>query len=206
MRRTALKTGFRVAASCAALTVAACNTSGSGSEEGSTLGNLLKYGGTTAPPIAPTPVIDVGDCPAVDIGEGGAALRTVAGRSADAEAVRSQISMANVARECAGRPDGSVVVKVGVEGRALAGPGGTVSRADVPVYFVLKRGDRILASQARRAAITVEPGGARGSFMLVEDNLVVPPGIGSEFEIEVGFGSGPGRSASPTPRRRRARG
>lgn len=203
MRRIAL-TAFRVAASCAALSVAACNTPSSG--EGSTLTNLFKYGGTTAPPIAATPVIDVADCPPVDIGEGGAALRTIAGRSADAEAVRSQISIANVARECAGRPDGAVVVKVGVEGRALAGPGGSVGRADVPVYFVLKRGERILASQTRRASLTLEPGGMRGSFVLVEDNLVVPPGIGGEFEIEVGFGTAPGRAQTDAPRRRRVRG
>ena len=205
MRRTALRTGFRVAASCAALSVAACNTSGSGGE-GNTLSNLLYYGGTTAPPIAATSVIDVADCPVVDIGEGGAALRTVAGRSAEAEAVRSQISIVNVARECAGRPDGAVIVKVGIEGRALAGPGGAVSRSDVPVYVVLKRGDRILASQSRRASVNLEPGGLRGSFVVVEDNLIVPPGIGGEFEIEVGFGSAPGRSNAAAPRRRSTRG
>jgi hypothetical protein len=204
MRPTALKTGFRIAASCAALTVAACNTSSSG--EGNTLTNLLQYGGTTAPPIAAVPVIDVADCPAVDIGEGGAAMRTIAGRSAEAEAVRSQISIANVARECAGRADGAVIVKVGIEGRALAGPGGSVSRADVPVYVVLKRGDRILDSQSRRGTVTVEPGGMRGGFVVVADNLVVPPGIGSEFEIEVGLGTAPGRNAAPTRTRRRTRG
>jgi hypothetical protein len=71
---------------------------------------------------------------------------------------------------------------------------------------VLKRGDRILDSQSRRGTVTVEPGGMRGGFVVVADNLVVPPGIGSEFEIEVGLGTAPGRNAAPTRTRRRTRG
>ena len=207
MRRTQAVTGLRaVAVLGSALALAGCSTAGS-PEGGSTLSNLFNYGGTTAPPIAATPVIEVTDCPPVGVAEGGAAIRTVAGHDADAAAVRSQISIANVARECAGRPDGSIVVKVGVQGRALAGPGGAIARSDVPVYFVLKRGERILASRSRRVAISVEPGGVQGSFVVVEDGLVVPPGIGSEFEIEVGLGSGPtAAGAATTPRRRRARG
>ncbi len=206
MRRIHAVAGLRAVAALAALTLGACSSSGSG-DGGNMLSNMFFYGGTTVPPLAPASSIEVPDCPPVDVSESGAALRTVAGKPDSAESIRSQISVANVARECNGRPDGSIVVKVGVEGRALAGPGGSVSRSEVPVYFVLKRGDRILASRTRRVAISLEPGGLRGSFIVVEDGLTVPPGIGGEFEIEVGLGTGPGVSGVlAAPRRRRARG
>jgi hypothetical protein len=203
MRRSFVKAGLGPVALLAALTLGGCNSTGS-SEGGSTLSNLFFYGGTTVPPAAPANSIEVPDCPPVDVGEGGAALRAVAGRSAEAGSVRSQTSIANVARECSGRPDGSVVVKVGVEGRALAGPGGSVSRSEVPIFFVLKRGERILASRVRRAPITVGADGTQGSFIAIEDGLTVPPGIGGEFEIEVGLGNGPSGAAAPA-RTRRAR-
>jgi hypothetical protein len=49
----------------------------------------------------------------------------------------------------------------------------------------------------------VAPGDIQGSFILVEDGMVVPPGIGGEFEIEVGLGAGPtGGAAAPRKRSR----
>jgi hypothetical protein len=183
---------------CLALTLGACTSTSSGGEGGSTLKNLLLYGGPTVPPAAPSAAIEVPDCPPVDVGQGGAALRNGAGKSAEAGSVRSQMSIAHVARECRGQPDGSVLVKVGVEGRALAGPGGSISRSEVPVYVVLKRGDRILASRTKRVAVSVAPGDVQGSFIMVVVGLVVPPGIGGEFEIQVGLGSAPAGTASAT--------
>lgn len=200
--------GLPAVAAIAALSLGACTStsSSSGSDGGSMLSNMFFYGGTTAPPVNAPAAIEVTDCPPVDVGEGGAAIRNVAGQSADAAAVRSQISISNVARECSGRPDGSIVVKVGVQGRALAGPGGSIARADVPVYFVTKRGDQVFSSRSRRAAVKLDPDGTQGSFIVVEDGLTVPPGIGSEFEIEVGLGNPPagGKAAAPA-RRRQAR-
>jgi len=190
-------------AACLALTLGACTSTSSGGGGGSTLSNFLLYGGATVPPAAPSAAIQVPDCPPVDVGEGGAALRNVAGKTAEAGAVRSQISIANVARECTGQADGSILVKVGIEGRALAGPGGSISRSEVPVYVVLKRGDRILTSRTKRVAISVAPGDIQGSFILVEEGLVVPPGIGGEFEIRVGLGSAPTGAASAARKRSR---
>jgi hypothetical protein len=183
------------AAVCLAAALGACSPTSSGGEGGSTFKNLLLYGGPTVPPAAPAASIEVPDCPQVDVGEGGAALRLGAGKS--------QLSIANVARECTGQKDGSILVKVGIEGRALAGPGGSLSRSDVPIYIVLKRGDRILASRARRAPVSVAPGDIQGSFILVEEGLVVPPGIGGEFEIQVGLGAPPAGAASAARKRSR---
>jgi hypothetical protein len=176
------------AAACLAAALGACTSTSSAGGGGSTFTNFFLYGGATVPPAAPSAAIEVPDCPSVDVGQGGAALPIGAGKG--------QLSISNVARECAGQQDGSVLVKVGVEGRALAGPGGSISRSDVPVYVVLKRGDRILTSRARRVAVSVAPGDIQGSFIMVEEGLVVPPGIGGEFEIQVGLGAVPAGAAS----------
>lgn len=184
-----------------ALALGGCSSTASSSGEGagSTLKNFLLYGGPTVPPAAPPESIEVRDCPAVTVSDGGAALRTVAG-GGEAAAVRSQLSITEVARECTGRPDGAVSVKVGVQVRALIGPGGGSGRFDAPVNIVLKRGDQVVASRARRVSLAVPPGQFEQSAIVVEDNLIAPPGPG-EFDIEVGLGAGP-RAAKPARSRR----
>jgi hypothetical protein len=156
-------------------------------------GNFLRnlfYGGAP-PPSAPDALPEV-DCPAVTIAEGGAALRSyTGGRTGAPEALRNQLSIVNVARECVGRRDGSIVVKVGVEGQALIGPAGSSGQLEAPVRIVLKRGERVLANRARRATVAVPPGQMHGSFVVVEEGFVVPPNTG-DFDIEVALGgSGP---------------
>lgn len=184
--------------------VAGCGSSGSASGEGgNTFSNLLLYGGTTVPPVAPTPPVEAADCPPVTVTEGGAAIRSVAGGAADAASVRSQLSITEVARECIERPDGATVVKVGVQVRALLGPGGTAAKFDHPVSITIRRGEQVIASQSRRVSIAVSSGQYEQSAVVVVDGLVVPPGAG-EYDIEVGLGAGGGRAAAPARRRGRS--
>lgn len=200
-RRVPIRFRHLLLATCPFL-LAACSSTGSGDEGGNAVKNFFVYGGTTVPAAAPTPVIEVADCPPVTVTEGGAALRTVAG-GAEAAAVRSQLSIAEVARECVGRPDGAVIVKVGVQVRALLGAGGSNARFDTPVSIVLKRGDQVVASRSPRVSLAIPPGQVEQSAVVVESNMVVPPGAG-EFDIEVGLG---GAGAPKAERRRkRARG
>src|SRR5215207_7757611 len=99
-----------------------CVTPASAQDIGDTLRNFFS-GGSSTTAVGPPSSAEVTDCPRVDVVEGGAAMRTYAGgRTGSPESLRSQITIANVARECVGRPDGSIVVKVGIEGRALIGP------------------------------------------------------------------------------------
>ncbi|MBV9076362.1 MAG: hypothetical protein JO048_02630 [Methylobacteriaceae bacterium] len=159
---------------------------------GETFRNLFLFGGTTVPPAAGKPDLDVFDCPPVTVSEGGAARKVGS----------NQVTIANVARECRGREDGATLVKVGIEGRALLGPGGASGRFDAPVTIQLKRGDTVLASRSARAAVAIPPGETSKNFIVIEDNFVVPAGTG-EFDIEVSLG-GPGRPA-PTRSRRATR-
>ena len=183
------RSGFRAAglAAAAFLTLAPDPSSASGSGGSNFFRNLFTYGGPTVPPSAPEAAAEV-DCPSVAIMPGGAALRSYAGgRTGSPEALRNQLSIVNVARECIGQPDGSVLVKVGVEGRALIGPAGSGGQLEAPVRFVIRRGDKVLANRARRATVALAQGEMQGSFVVVEDGLVVPPKTG-DFDIEVGLG------------------
>jgi hypothetical protein len=170
------------------LMVAGCNSTPG--EGGMSLGSMILYGGATVPPSAPKPVDEV-YCPSVDVFEGGAALQAYSGgHVGDAAALRSQIALGKTARECAGRPDGSTVVSVGVEGRALLGAGGSAGRYDVPVRIVVKHGSTVLADRVRRTTVTIPAGDTQGSFTVVEEGILVPPSAAQDFEIEVGLGGG----------------
>src|SRR5690349_21631280 len=82
-------------------------------EGGSTLGNMVMFAGPTVPPPMKQATGDV-FCPTVAVADGGAALQSFAGsRTGDPAALRSQIAIGDLARECNSRPDGSTVVKVG---------------------------------------------------------------------------------------------
>ena len=158
---------------------------------GETLRSLLPFGNDPSPPMqqgVPASPEDV-PCPRVGVIEGGSALRQGGG----------QITISDVARECRGRPDGSIVVKVGVEVRTLLGTGGGAPRSDVPVRFVVRRGDKVFMTRQRRVAAAIRPGDTQGTATLVEDGLVVPAGV-EDWEVEVGLGAG-----SPEGRGRRER-
>jgi hypothetical protein len=163
---------------------------------GTTIGNLFKYGGTTVPPPAPRPADDA-YCPTVGVIDGGAAIRAYGGgRVGEPSALRHQISVGQLARECVEQPDGSILVKVGMEARALLGPAGSSGRFDVPVTFVIKRGERVLSSKSQRVSLAVPPGDTQGRVVVVQDGLVVPPKTG-EYEIDVGLVAG----SAPKPER-----
>jgi hypothetical protein len=193
-----VRSGFWVVPFAACLTLA--SSPGLASSGGSSFFRNLFLGGAAPPPGAADAPIEV-DCPAVTIAEGGAALRSyTGGRTGSPEALRNQVSIVSVARECVGRPDGSILVKVGVEGQALIGPAGTGGQFEAPVRIVLKRGDKVLANRARRASVAVPQGQLHGSFVVVEDGLMVPPNTG-DFDIEVALG-GPLPAERPARRTR----
>ncbi|HEX8666433.1 MAG TPA: hypothetical protein VF744_20635 [Beijerinckiaceae bacterium] len=169
---------------------------------GDTLSNLFKFGGTTEPKEAPRGAGDA-YCPTVGVIEGGAALRAyTGGKVGEPSALRHQIAIGQLARECVEQPDGSILIKVGVEGRALLGPAGQPGRFDAPVTFVVKRGERVFASRTQRVSVAVPAGDTQASFVTVQDGLVVPPGVG-EYEIDVGLGAGAGEKPERPARRKR---
>jgi hypothetical protein len=192
------RSGARAALAAAGLL--ALTGCGSTSGGGSSFADMLLTGGLAPPPAQQGASADT-YCPAVGVADGGAAIQAYAGGQVGrAESLRSQVTLGQLARECTLQPDGSVLVKVGVEGLALQGAGGAAGRFDVPVHVVVKSGSTVLANRVRRATVAIPTGDTQGSFAIVEDGIVVPRSAAQDFEIEVGLG---GAGSAEKPRRRR---
>ncbi|MCG7392333.1 hypothetical protein MHY87_05385 [Microvirga sp. ACRRW] len=173
------------------LVLAGCASPGESGGMG--IGEMLMTGGATLAPVQTTPTADV-YCPPVTVFEGGSAIQAYAGgRTGDASALRSQIAISNLARECAGQPDGSTLVKVGVEARALLGAGGGAGRYNVPVQVVVKGRSGVIATRSRTGVAAIPAGGTQASVTVVEEGILVPASQANEFEIEVGLGGRQGR-------------
>ncbi|KQT70887.1 hypothetical protein ASG51_11920 [Methylobacterium sp. Leaf465] len=183
--------GLLLAATLAASGVGVGPTS---AEEGNVFMNMLKFGGTTVPPSQPDDT-DPPYCPTVAVPEGGAAIQSYAGRAGDGTSLRHQVTIGRLARECAKLQDGSVSVKVGVEGQVLLGPVGKPGRFEAPVSISIKAGDKVVLSRVHRVPVTVPAGAAQGLFSFVEDNLVVPAAMARDYDIEVRLGAAPQKTA-----------
>ncbi|MCJ2084131.1 hypothetical protein [Methylobacterium sp. J-090] len=178
-------------------------TGGAGAEEGNAFTNLFKYGGTTVPPSQAAP-LEEAYCPTVDVPEGGAALRNPPGGAGSAAGLRSQTTLGRLARECTRLQDGSIRVKVGVEGHVLLGPAGAPGRFEAPLTISLKSSGKTIVSRVRRVAVAVPPGEAQGLFSLIEDDLMVPAAMTRDYDIEVRLGGGapqraPAKRKPPAP-------
>lgn len=162
---------------------------------GRTLRNLFNPSQPQLPDAQNAPGEEPDDfvCPRVEVLDGTAALRAYTGAQASGT-LRHQISIANVARECQVSGN-TVTVKIGVEGRVLLGPAGAAGTFTAPVRFVVKTGDRVLASRVQRVSVTVRAGETGASFVVVEPGLTVAKG---DIDILVGLDG-----ASGEPRRAR---
>lgn len=178
--------------------LAGCGTPG----DGTSLGERLVLGGTSVPPPLPAQSEDV-YCPRIRIPEGGAAIQAFSGgRIGDASGLRNQVSLGELARECVGNPDGTTVVKIGVQGHVLLGAGGSAGHYDAPVHILVKDGDKVIANRARRAGVSIPAGESQASFSFVEEGIVVPAASAQSFTIEVGLGgSAPAAGAGRAKKR-----
>lgn len=175
----------------AGFSLSACSTvSNLTAQTGQSLRNLFAPNAISETPSTKTTSLPSSadyDCPSVSIIDGGSTIRSYAGRSETSQ-LRHQISIGQTARECHIQHNGSVKVRVGVEGRAILGPGGSPRKFEVPVTILLKRDERIIVQQNRRASVVIPSGDTLGTFILVEDGLILPDATQS-FDIEVGLGT-----------------
>jgi hypothetical protein len=180
------------------LGLAGCGSSGSSG--GNTALNVLMFQSATPPPADQLPKDDDGDvivCPEVIVADGGAAVRQ---GGQDAGAVRYQISINDVARECtATGKGGGYRLKVGVQGRVLLGQSGGAGAYGATLSITVTQGGAVVARRSARVGASI-PGGQTGAdFTHIEDGIVVPPGRG-DVEVMVGLGQG---GAAPARQRRR---
>ncbi len=152
------------------------------------VGDMLLTGGATLAPAQAAETRDV-YCPTVDVTDGGSAIQVRGGGGDGSGNLRSQIALGELARECVGQPDGSTLVRVGVEARALLGAGGSAGRYDVPIQIVVKRRGTVLANRSRRVAAAIPAGETQTTVSVIEEGILVPAAYANDFEIEAGLGS-----------------
>lgn len=205
---------LRVIALVAAAAGAGCASSDGPSSAGTSSGGLgrLFASQSTAPTSAP----DADDpspnttCPPVDVRTGTAAYRVLGTSREDNQTLRFQAIVGETARECRVAFQ-TMTMKVGVEGRLLAGPTTTSGGADLPLRIaVVREGPtpRPIVSKFVRVPVQLPEGQAQATFIHIEDGLSFPMPPGDEIDayvVYVGFDSNPPPPEKPKQKPRAKR-
>jgi len=172
----------------AGVVLAGCSGNPSGGESPSILPSLTGsfpswFAASPQQPEQPTPagapplpsVID--DCPQVEI-RAGASTLPVSSKTEQAtvQDLRYQLTFTQTARQCSivGR---SMRMRVGVQGRVIAGPAGAPPQVEVPLrYAVVKEGvdPKTITTKFRRFPVAVAPGAPNVVFTDIEEDLSFP--------------------------------
>ena len=177
------------------------------------LQNLAMGGPAPAPAPAPAAqarlpnVVNQQDdfsCPVLDVSANGASIRDFAGGAeAGAQALRHQISITNLARECKDA-GANITMKLGVEGSVLLGPAGAPGTFSVPLLFEARLKDKVVASQRETLSVTIPPGESRAFFNTVLTDFAIPKD--DETDVFVGLSQGGERGLRlPAHKRRKAK-
>ena len=139
--------------------------------------------------------------------DGTASSRVYAGADQSNGAVRYQFSMGDVVRECS-HVGTNLVMKVGVEGRALLGPAGSAGSFTAPVRVAVRRekDSKVVSSVLLRAPVVIQGGETQSPFQLVTDPIEVPfvsANADGDYTIIVGFDAKGEGDASPRKKRGR---
>jgi len=133
------------------------------------------------------------ECPGVDIRAGASTLNiAVRPEQATAGDLRYQLSFGQTARECRVQ-DGTMYIKVGVQGRVILGPFGRPGSVDVPLrYAVVREGPepRTIITKFKRVGATIAADQSHVQFVDIEEGLAfpLPPAAElSSYVVYVGF-------------------
>jgi len=133
------------------------------------------------------------NCPTVDIRQGAGTLAEgTKGQPTSANDVRYQLTFTQIARQCA-LTGQTIKMRVGVQGRAVAGPAGAPSQVEVPLrYAVVREGPEpiTVTTKFKRIALDLPPGNLNALFTDIEADLTFPlPPIDQlpAYVVYVGF-------------------
>jgi hypothetical protein len=165
----------------------------------------------TAAQAAPTLSME-DNCPTVDIRQGAGTLAEgTNGLPTSANDVRYQLTFTQVARQCA-LTGQTIKMRVGVQGRAVAGPAGAPSQVEVPLrYAVVREGPEpiTVTTKFKRIALDLPPGNLNALFTDIEADLTFPlPPIDQlpAYVVYVGFDAiGDRTERRPPPKRGKAK-
>jgi hypothetical protein len=142
-------------------------------------------------------------CPEVNVRPGASTYAVgLPGKPASGGDLRFQATIGRTGRSCA-LSDGQIKVKIGIQGRVIAGPAGAPTSVDVPLRIaVVQEGiqPKTIFTQAYRTNVAMATDG-NASFTLVAEDVVypVPPGNANDFYVfYIGFDP---QALKPEPRK-----
>ena len=147
--------------------------------------------GAPLPQTASFPGLSASYCPELRVRDGTEVLRRYQkGHDNDPAFVTWQASIANTARQCSMDGQGNLAIKIGVSGRAIAGPKGGPGAIMAPLRIaVVKYQEAVLASQLYQLPVTIPPENST-LFSDVRTVTVPSPGGKRDYIIYVGFDDG----------------
>lgn len=144
---------------------------GSGSSSGFFTGISAK-----GPQTAATAQGDV-TCPPVEVRQGASTLTVSPAGEKSAMSVKYQGEFVRTARDCT-VANGSMAMRIGVEGRIIVGPMGGPGEVDVPLRIAVVQespgGMRAIATKFIRIPVTLGPNDGSALFTHVEEGLSFP--------------------------------
>jgi hypothetical protein len=198
--------------------LAACGSLSGNSEDpgqpkkGSVLENIMMGGSADAVKLPAQPAAqtrfpdavtqeDDFDCPVLEVSPNGAALRDVAGGAeAGGQALRHQVSITRLARECKDA-GANINMKLGVEGSVLLGPAGSPGTFKVPLVFEARLKDKVVASRRETVSVTIPPDQERAFYSTVLSDFIIP----KDNDVDVYVGLSQGGDTQLTPPKHRVR-
>ena len=185
--RLSLVTGF-------GLLLSACSMGGmfgGGSAPSADTQQLQNATATPAQIAAESPALPAiaSQCPPIKVRPGAEAVFYYGkGKVGNPSDLQYQAVIDKQSRNCV-VSNGLITVKMGVVGRLMLGPSGTQQSVDLPLRFVVERGEAALFSQLYQLPVTVTPPAQASDFVKVVDNVQIPYVAGDDITIWVGFDS-----------------
>ncbi|PCJ88803.1 MAG: hypothetical protein COA52_12665 [Hyphomicrobiales bacterium] len=147
-------------------------------------------------PLTSKPVVDLSKyntggsvyCPKVQLRQGTESFNVYEkGFDKDPRHLVHQARIEKTARECS-LQDGKLVMRIGVNGRVLAGPRGVSTTLSVPIrVVVVKHQDAVLYSEIHPISVQISDFDRTPDFVTVVNVAVPDPGEDKNYIVYVGF-------------------
>jgi hypothetical protein len=168
------------------------------------------FGGSSEPEQTPTisngpPVESDLTCPSVAIRSGASTYAVgLPGKEAVGADLRFQAVIGRTAREC-NLNEGVITVRIGVQGRVIAGPAGAPTSVEVPLRVaVVKEGvsPKTIFTKAYRTSVSMTPDG-NVPFSLVAEDVAYPAPSAAENDAYVFYIGFDPQALKPEPKARK---
>lgn len=126
------------------------------------------------------------ECPPIKVRPGSEALFKYAGERPNPRELNWQAIIDNQSRNCV-VSNGKITMKMGVVGRLLLGPAGSVQGTDLPLRFAVERDGVPLFSEKYDIPVQIAAGQQSADFVKVVENVEIPYLGGEQITIWVGF-------------------